>query len=134
MKTILGMAREVGRVGVGAWEFQNQEQRQGNIFSASVFAPMLHISSLKWILSKQCQQNKVHQVYFSKCLPIPMFLLPGDRLCSLLRPTLKSWGRFPLDRVQVCYLDWKTKEGTMKKDDGHVFLMSFLFTAKLLKQ
>lgn len=63
-----------------------------------------------------------------------MFLLPGDTLCSLLQPTVKSRGHFPLDGVQACYLDWKTKEGTMKKDDGHVFLMSFLFTAKLSEE
>ena len=63
-----------------------------------------------------------------------MFLLPADMLCSLLRLTVKPRGRFLLDGVQVCYLDWETKEGTMKKDNGHIFLMSFLFTDKLSKQ
>jgi len=99
-----------------------------------VFAPAPRISNLKQILLKQRQQNEIYHFYFSKCLHIPVFLLPGDMLCSLPRPTVKPQGRFPLDGVQVCYLDWKTKEGTMKKDDGHVFLMSLLFTAKLSQQ
>lgn len=80
-----------------------------------MFASVLPISNLKGILPKQYQQNEIYQVCFSKCLHIPMFLLPRDTLWSLLWPIVKLRGRFLLEGVQVCYLDWKTKEGTMKK-------------------
>lgn len=104
---------EVGWNGVGAWEFQNWEQCKGYCFFASLFASLLQISKLKGILSKQHQQNEIHQVYFSKCLHFPMLLFPGDTL--LLWPTVKSQGHFLLDGVQVCYLEWKKEKGTMKE-------------------
>lgn len=125
---------EVGRIGVGTWDFQNWEQWQGNCFSVSLFAPILHISNLKGILSKQHQQNEIHQIYFSECVHIPMLFLPRDMLCSLLWPSVKSWGHFLLDGVQVCYLEWKKRREQWQKDNSYVFLMSFLFTDKLSKQ
>lgn len=59
-------------------------------------------------------------------------------ICSLLlrglQPTVKAQGCFPLARVQICYLNSKTKEGTLTKGNGPFFLMSLLFTAQLSKQ